>query len=360
MADHRWMKGLSVRTSSIALWLGARWSRGQARDERIRSRAFRRDGLVTRVAPFALVGAFAVFTTMIATRPERAGLLLAATVAFIVIVYAALLLTWERLPAWAEVAPPVGGAITIAVLTHAAGGAAAGFVPLYALPIIWVAMHGTRLQSLVVVAVCCAATALPILVIGSPDYPSSEWPQVLINGAVGLLVGATVNGLIGQLAGLSEQLQRLASTDDLTGVSNRRSFDASLALEIERADRSGRPLSLILLDVDHFKAFNDTFGHQAGDDLLVTAAAAWRSGTRPFDTLARYGGEEFVAVMPDCSPEVALAAANRLRNAMPSGQTASAGVATWALGETAAGLIGRADRAMYRAKRSGRNRSIVA
>jgi diguanylate cyclase (GGDEF)-like protein len=274
--------------------------------------------------------------------------------------YAALLVPWERLPAWTEILPPLLGTLAVALLAHAAGGVAAGFVPLYAIPIIWVALHGSRTEALVVVGACCIATTLPMVAIGAPDYPSSAWGQVILNGAVGLLVGMTVNGLVAQLAALTDRLAWLAGTDGLTGVANRRSFDAILAAEIERAGRSGRALSLALLDLDHFKAYNDAFGHQAGDVLLASAAGAWRASLRPFDTLARYGGEEFAAILPDCPPEHGRATADRLRGVLSSGQTASAGVATWQPGEAAASLVARADAAMYEAKNAGRNRTVVA
>jgi diguanylate cyclase (GGDEF)-like protein len=115
-----------------------------------------------------------------------------------------------------------------------------------------------------------------------------------------------------------------------------------------------------MLDLDRFKAFNDTHGHQAGDRLLKAAAGAWRGSLRATDVLARYGGEEFSVVLPRCDMEDALALLARLRRATPEEQTVSAGIAQWEPGEAAEALVARADAALYEAKNAGRNRVIVA
>ncbi|HET7726531.1 MAG TPA: diguanylate cyclase [Candidatus Limnocylindrales bacterium] len=163
-----------------------------------------------------------------------------------------------------------------------------------------------------------------------------------------------------ELATLVERLENLARHDPLTGLANRRTLDASLAAELDRAARSGRPLSLVMLDLDHFKAYNDAHGHPAGDALLVAAAGAWQRELRPSDLLVRYGGEEFTAVLPDCSHAHAVVVAERLRAATPAGVTASAGVATARAGESPANVVGRADVALYRAKEAGRNQTVAA
>jgi diguanylate cyclase (GGDEF)-like protein len=114
-----------------------------------------------------------------------------------------------------------------------------------------------------------------------------------------------------------------------------------------------------LLDLDHFKAYNDRHGHQAGDRLLKAAAAAWQSRLRKTDLLARYGGEEFAVLLPDCGLDNAMEIAERLRTAQPEG-TCSIGVAAWDGHEAAAQLVARADRALYAAKEGGRNRCCAA
>ena len=165
------------------------------------------------------------------------------------------------------------------------------------------------------------------------------------------------------------KLYRLAHTDSLTGLDNRGTFDAVLVKEAQRASRSGRPLSVLFVDVDHFKAFNDYYGHLAGDDVLRRVAqSASRCLRRDSDHVARYGGEEFVVTLPDTDARGAATVAEGIRRAIagldiahvrsPYGHvTASIGAATAAGGRVnAATLLRQADEALYRAKSGGRNR----
>jgi diguanylate cyclase (GGDEF)-like protein len=119
-------------------------------------------------------------------------------------------------------------------------------------------------------------------------------------------------------------------------------------------------LSIAMVDLDHFKAFNDAYGHPAGDRLLKAAAAAWTAQLRSVDHLARYGGEEFIVLLPDADTAEAVEVMERLRAATPLGQTFSSGVATWDDLETSDEMIARADAALYDAKRTGRDRVVVA
>jgi diguanylate cyclase len=154
---------------------------------------------------------------------------------------------------------------------------------------------------------------------------------------------------------LLSQLEYLSRRDELTGLLNRRVLTEELERQLELSRLKQRPLSVVMLDMDHFKAYNDEHGHQAGDRLLRTAAAAWTAALRENDTIARYGGEEFVAILPDCTLEAGVAVAEQLRRALPAGVTCSAGVAALVNGASASDLIGRADRALYEAKRAGRD-----
>jgi diguanylate cyclase (GGDEF)-like protein len=156
---------------------------------------------------------------------------------------------------------------------------------------------------------------------------------------------------------LLRKLEYLARRDELTGLLNRRVLGEELDRELAAARRHGRPLSVVMLDLDHFKRYNDTWGHQAGDRLLKGAAAAWVTQLRSTDLIARYGGEEFIVILPDCGLEDAVNTTCRLRETVPDNATCSAGVATLEGMESAAQLIGRADRALYHAKASGRNRT---
>jgi two-component system, cell cycle response regulator len=171
-----------------------------------------------------------------------------------------------------------------------------------------------------------------------------------------------------ELEQLNALFRELAVKDGLTGLYNHRFAQESLVQETERALRFERPLSVLFVDVDHFKAFNDTYGHQAGDLLLKALAARLQALARKTDRIARWGGEEFVLILPETDTDEAVAAAHKLRTAIhglalrPRGSnerikvSVSVGVAT--LGRhagTPTGLVMQADRALYEAKRGGRN-----
>lgn len=156
------------------------------------------------------------------------------------------------------------------------------------------------------------------------------------------------------------RLAAMARTDELTGLPNRRAWEEQTPRELARARRDETPLCIALLDLDHFKAYNDERGHQAGDRLLKQAASAWRRELRSTDLLSRYGGEEFALMLPGCDAEQALATVERIRESTPEGQACSAGVACWDGIESAFELFGRADAALYEAKRGGRDRAVWA
>ena len=152
-------------------------------------------------------------------------------------------------------------------------------------------------------------------------------------------------------------LRELCERDPLTGVLNRRAWDQLLAGALRKGTQ---PLYVAMIDLDHFKGYNDRHGHPAGDALLRRAAAAWRSAVRAEDVLARYGGEEFAVLLAGCDEDIALEIAERLRLATLDEQHVSIGVARWNGRETAARLVERADQALYTAKRAGRNRIVLA
>jgi two-component system chemotaxis response regulator CheY len=167
-----------------------------------------------------------------------------------------------------------------------------------------------------------------------------------------------------ELARNNARLAELATTDALTGVRNRRRFHEDLDLLLAQARRLREPLSLVMLDVDHFKSFNDTFGHPAGDDVLRRLGKVLLRSVRGHDLVARYGGEEFAVLLPATNPSEAVLVAERVRSAFRDEPwphrpvTASLGVATAGPTEfgTVDDLIQRADEALYRSKRDGRDR----
>ena len=164
--------------------------------------------------------------------------------------------------------------------------------------------------------------------------------------------------------------EQQANIDGLTGIYNHRYFQERLNSEVERAGRYGRHLSLLILDVDNFKVFNDTWGHQEGDKLLVLFVGVCQKCIRSMDMLARYGGEEFVVILPETDSEAALVIAERIREAVEKqtaatfgknkGATVSAGVASFPQhGATRHSLILNSDAALYYAKQRGKNQSCV-
>ena len=161
-------------------------------------------------------------------------------------------------------------------------------------------------------------------------------------------------------AELLSRVEAMARTDKLTGLPNRRAWEDELRREVARADRMQHVLVVVMLDLDHFKLYNDEHGHQAGDRLLTDLGDLWRTQLRTGDFVARYGGEEFAALLPACPPEQATVILERLHSTIPHGQTCSAGVACWDGTESAETLMGRADVALYDAKRAGRDRIVTA
>ncbi|WP_432544943.1 GGDEF domain-containing protein [Kineococcus sp. SYSU DK002] len=186
--------------------------------------------------------------------------------------------------------------------------------------------------------------------------PPEGWAVVLSSAVLFVLVVARMAALLGRLREQTALLGDLARTDPLTGLLNRRSADAELERLRTRARHEGSALVVALLDLDHFKTFNDTLGHPAGDRLLVGAASAWTAALRGSGVqLARWGGEEFLLVSCGLGADRVEQLLTGLRAVVPEGQTFSAGLARWDGQEDAVHLVARADRALYAAKHAGRD-----
>jgi diguanylate cyclase (GGDEF)-like protein/PAS domain S-box-containing protein len=159
---------------------------------------------------------------------------------------------------------------------------------------------------------------------------------------------------------LLEDVEGLARSDALTGLPNRRALDEMLPREMARAQRGESPLSLAIIDLDHFKSYNDSHGHLAGDAFLRECAIAWDTELRGEDAVFRFGGEEFLVLLPERTIDPAGAIVERLRMATPRKRTCSAGLALWDSAETSEELLNRADAALYEAKAEGRDRLVNA
>ena len=170
-----------------------------------------------------------------------------------------------------------------------------------------------------------------------------------------------------ELKEANEHILKISQTDALTGLANRRTLDERMRNEMARADRLGCGFSVILGDLDHFKSINDEFGHLVGDRVLVAAAGVLAEQARPYDLPARFGGEEFMVLLPESTLEEAMTIAQRIRTAVAGVAvpevtrqiTMSLGISTWGHGDTLGALVGRADAALYQAKRRGRNRVVA-
>jgi two-component system, cell cycle response regulator len=201
---------------------------------------------------------------------------------------------------------------------------------------------------------------------GVDDYLVKPFDQLELKAR--LLVGKRIVELHEQLVAAKDSLLYSATHDFLTGILNRGEVFDSLRRELDRAKRSGKPVSIIMADVDHFKDVNDTLGHSFGDEALKEIARRFRSKLRLYDSLGRYGGEEFLIVLPDCDLPSAMKRADQLRACIGSSPivfcsksrsiTVSMGVALSGIhaADDITALLNRADRALYAAKRGGRDR----
>ena len=257
--------------------------------------------------------------------------------------------------------------LAAALLRHSFGGANAGVTVVTLVPVTVTALHGTRRQLAPIIAGVAASFVVPVVLIGGEQYPAAGLRSGALYVVVGAMIGYTVQGLVAQVRDRvvearlrGNALEDLAFTDALTGLGNRRAWETWIDAAMSAARTEGEPLCVAILDLDHFKAYNDAHGHPAGDALLAGAAVLWRRELRPTDILARYGGEEFAAVLPACSLEDAKLVVERIRAATPAGQTVSAGIAQWDGNEDGEALVTRADAALYAAKAAGRDRALAA
>jgi len=193
--------------------------------------------------------------------------------------------------------------------------------------------------------------AIGVLVVGWYDVSTLSDPRAVMASVLGHEGAAVI-----ARADVIDHLTDEAHTDPLTQLPNRRAWDDRLALAISES----QPFAVVMLDLDHFKHFNDSFGHPAGDGLLHQAGAAWRSVVRDHDFVARLGGEEFGVLIFNGDRAATVRSVDRIRAQVPGEETCSAGIAFREPGETAEALVARADQALYEAKTGGRDRACVS
>jgi diguanylate cyclase (GGDEF)-like protein len=322
-----------------------------------------RQHVLRRLMPFVLAAALPFLLAPLPPANWRIEEVAMAALITLVIGVTAVAVSWKGLPSWAHLIPSLGYLGAVALLRDAGGGTNAGVGALVLLPVVWMALYGSRTVLLITLAAVAATFFLPILLIGSPTYSPLGWRTGTLLTVVAAIIGLTVHALINRVrAGsrqrdvLLERLDALAHTDGLTGLPNRRAWEARLAEALAHARQAHRPLTVAMIDFDAFKAINDVHGHDAGDRLLREAAAAWHGQLRDGDVLARLGGDEFVVMFPGADLVAAGRIAERIRRHTPGANTVSIGLAAHQVADDAQALLRRADAALYAAKRHGRDR----
>ncbi|MGZ4412244.1 MAG: GGDEF domain-containing protein [Gaiellaceae bacterium] len=285
-------------------------------------------------------GVVAFAATPLGPAETTVGLIevLVAAALFVGVVGAVALVPWERLPRALGAVPVAAVFAVIGLLRDAGGGPASGYGTLVLLPVFWLALHGSRAETTASLLAVAAVFIVPIVVEPS-YYPSAEWRRALIWLLVTPIVGLTTHGLV-------ERVRESARIDALTGLANSRAWEERLPRALALSERTRLPLSVALLDLDGFKAYNDAHGHQAGDRLLASAAAAWRAEVRSIDLLARLGGDEFGLLLPSASLKEAVEVVMRATTATPD-ISCSVGVAQWDGRESAEQLVRHADAGLY-------------
>lgn len=304
--------------------------------------------------------ALVVFTYGLALVPPMAATshapLAWSIVCFLTATALVIVVPWSRIPQGSIIVPTVLICLAIGLLRHSAGGSSSGYGGLLLLPVIWQALYGRRWELAGTLGAVAATYAIPIVLIGGPQYPPSQWRNVVMSTTIAATVGLVVEHLNRSRDRLLAHTRAQAEHDDLTGLVNRR----QLSRLLDRLVRQERPGALAVIDLDHFKQFNDTHGHVAGDRALVTTAERWRQVVRHDDVISRWGGEEFVVVFPDSSLADAEHVLDLMAEAMPAGLTFSAGVVTIDAGDSVTDVVGAADLLLYGAKEQGRDRILSA
>jgi diguanylate cyclase (GGDEF)-like protein len=322
-----------------------------------RGRPLEGDGVLLRCLPWVAAGMLAYsFLFLLGDWPTTGDLVALAIVPLVV--GSAVLVPWERLPMWMQAIPLLLPFAAVALVRSSHESVTATYTPVVLLPVIWFAFYGTRRQLLF--SLLCLGVTLAIPSPAFEGYPALEPLAAVFWMGVAAIMGFSINEFVLERERLQAQLGRMARTDALTGLPNRRAWDEALDRVLAQADRSGSPVCVALLDLDHFKEFNDLNGHPAGDSHLKEAASLWRTRLRSADLIARYGGEEFAVLLAETELSQAGQVVEALRSGVPREETVSAGIALWDGAESGAELVARADRAMYEAKRQGRNRTVEA
>ena len=324
-----------------------------------------RTAMARTLAWFYMSGAVMGGIALLLPRHADSRLLpLAATAMFAFAVGVFMYLRADRLPPWAIPLLLSGATLLITAAVYFDGHSASAFALLY----VWVGVEAfyvlERWKAVLQLTLVGVSYAWALSMVGDAVVPLQRW---LLTVGTAVLAGVLVASLRDQIQGLILRLTDAARTDPLTGLLNRRAFEELFAVELERAGRSGRPLSVLVGDLDGFKLVNDRRGHHEGDAALQALAADLEKWKRRIDVAARIGGEEFALLLPESDERGAFLVAERLRRAVHRtfGEaeiplTISFGVATYPEhGDDADLLMRAADQALYAAKDLGKDRSVL-
>jgi len=306
------------------------------------SKALDPQGRAARVAPFAgvLLVAFA-FVNLHHDGGAPNRIIIAAAVSA-VIVLAVGALPWQILPSWTQTFPPLAFFVLVAVLIDVDGGSGSSFAPLALVPVIWLALYGTRGQMLVGILGAVAVFLVPIVWLGAPHYPPSEWQTPTMWMITAAIVGTVVHELVVEMRKRGHGGVMAASSDELTSLPSRSAWDERLPQELARGEREGWQVSVALFVLDG----------DLSDTALRDTAFSFASQLRGTDLIARHANDAFAAAFPGCSLGSAMQLADRMRE-MAAGVTAFFVVAFWDGEEDSASLMGRVSAAADEAREMG-------
>ena len=306
----------------------------------IRSRPLDPGGLAARLAPFvgALLLAFG-FLNLKHDGGSPNGLIIAATVASM-LVLAVGAIPWRRMPGWVQTLPPLTFFVLVALLIDVDGGSGSSFSPLVLLPVLWLALYGTREQLLAGILGGVAVFIVPIVSLGAPHYPPGHWQTPTMWMVTTALVGTVIQELVREMRVRASRVVNVSLTDELTALPSRGTWNERLPQELGRARREAWQLSVALFVIDGLDEVRSERGAEAADALLRETAFAFSTKLRGTDMLVRYSDDALACAFPGCSLGGAVQIASGLR-ALIEETPVSAGVACWDGAEDAGSLMAR-------------------
>jgi diguanylate cyclase (GGDEF)-like protein len=310
------------------------------------------EGFAKRVAPFA--GALLLAFAFVNLRHEGGtpGHILVATAVAAMLVLAVGAIPWRWLPGWTQVFPPLAFFLLVAVLIDVDGGSSSSFSPLVLLPVIWMALYGTRVQLLVGILAAVAVLLVPIVWLGAPRYPPSQWQTPTMWMITAALVGTVVHELVREIRTRADRMDMASSSDELTSLPSRAAWNERLPQELTRARREGWQVSVALFALDDLVELRASDGDATADALLRETAFSFAHQLRGTDLLVRYGQAAFAAAFPGCSLGPAGQLAERMRGLAENARVA-VGVACWDGAEDAEALMARLVAATEEAREAG-------